>query len=485
MEERRRMRRLNPELNALGRRIFSLLHGPDASDESRAPGGGHDRPGRPLDEQREDAAPGVSQAPLPGGALSAPSFLPFGEGTPGGGGSGEGGGSDGLDGFGCQLDEEGERQVVLGLRAAANCSNRRRRTALHVAVQQGNPEMVAGLLALGALPAGAVAKDAGGATPLFLAAELGHAAICESLLRGGADALASNRSGETALYIAALRGHAGPVDAMLHHCLAHAIDWQRPESYGDGWTPLMAAAVADRRDVGALLLQVATSAPAVSRRAQQGVESTAGTSGPAAGAATAATDLDGRAPLLLPQFCCLDAVVAHGALLIDYESLWLEHQARAGAASQQPGGAGAGAAGEATCAVPILNARNRYGQTALHIAARRPSIWFIANLLKAGATADVRDNYGRLPLDEARKHGHKQVEAFLQAWAAYCANKSSWGDAPDEHEHVVAGRGLGRGRGKKADGSIRSANKMGRPASTLSPHAAPFVPSSTCARLSA
>lgn len=120
--------------------------------------------------------------------------------------------------------------VALGLRGAANCSDVRKRTPLHMAAARGDVPMVAGLLAIGAVAVGM--KDSSGGTALFVAAESGFAQACELLLQGGADVLASNRAGETPLYIAALRGHSAAVGIMLAHCHERGVNWQDADVYG-------------------------------------------------------------------------------------------------------------------------------------------------------------------------------------------------------------------------------------------------------------
>jgi ankyrin repeat protein len=110
------------------------------------------------------------------------------------------------------------------------------------------------LLAAGAA---ASARDASGASPLFVAAEAGKAAAAAALLKAGATPLMSNTAGETPLYIAALRGHLPVVELLLRHMAAAGIDWTQSRLYGDAWTPLMAAAVANRVDVALCLLRTA------------------------------------------------------------------------------------------------------------------------------------------------------------------------------------------------------------------------------------
>ncbi|EFJ41984.1 ankyrin-repeat protein [Volvox carteri f. nagariensis] len=143
--------------------------------------------------------------------------------------------------------------VSTVLRCAVNCSSVTRSTPLHLAAERGSAGVVSKLLAAGAV---VDARDTAGSTALFLASEAGHTAVVERLLAAGSDPRLGNSAGETPLYIAALRGHLGCVKELLLYCKARGIDWQDPEMYGDSWTPLHAAAVANRADVAAYLLQV-------------------------------------------------------------------------------------------------------------------------------------------------------------------------------------------------------------------------------------
>ena len=128
--------------------------------------------------------------------------------------------------------------------AAANCSSGARSTPLHAAAEEASPAQLRALLGLGAQ---VDARDRSGASPLFAACEAGHLASVECLLGAGASATLRNSAGEAPLYIAALKGHEHIVDALLLHCQQRGIRWQAQRLYdGDGWTPLMAAAVGGR-----------------------------------------------------------------------------------------------------------------------------------------------------------------------------------------------------------------------------------------------
>ncbi len=80
--------------------------------------------------------------------------------------------------------------------------------------------------ALLGLGSGVNARDKGGATPLFVACESGHAGCAKLLLRGGADVVLRNSAGEAPLYIAALRGEIMVVDVLLQHMRQEGIRWQ-------------------------------------------------------------------------------------------------------------------------------------------------------------------------------------------------------------------------------------------------------------------
>ncbi|KAL0034492.1 hypothetical protein WJX79_005379 [Trebouxia sp. C0005] len=224
----------------------------------------------------------------------------------------------------------GKMQAYLKLliEAAVNCSNAARQTPLHVAVDVDEASSVDALLGLGS---GVNARDKGGATPLFVACESGHAGCAKLLLRGGADVVLRNSAGEAPLYIAALRGEIIVVDVLLQHMRQEGIRWQDGGLYGDGWTPLMAAAVADRHNIAVRLLSAAGSA--------------------------------------------VGALVRHA---------------------------------------------NRYGQTAVHIAARKGSLPLLTALLTSGgpSVAAARDCVGISPADIASKNNHTAAVELLCSVAA-------------------------------------------------------------------
>lgn len=279
--------------------------------------------------------------------------------------------------------EERAELVFLALRAAVNCSDLRRRTPLHVAANEGDTEMVQGLISMGASSG---LRDSAGATALFNAAWYGHADISRLLLLSGADVLSRNRSGENPLYIAALRGHTSVVKVLLSHCKANNISWQSAEIYGDGWTPLMAAAVADRQDVAKVLLEAAGTCVSLECTNEECIVCKNGNIGQERETSlNKYKDTQGK-------------------------DLHLDKMSITKASAQ------------------ILDAQNRYGQTALHIAARRASVWFVSNLLHAGASLNIRDEYKKKPVDIAQNQKHTLVTNIIRQWELQLKKRSQLDD---------------------------------------------------------
>eukprot|EP00775_Hariotina_reticulata_P013809 gene13809-13930_t len=192
----------------------------------------------------------------------------------------------------------------------------------------------------------------------------GKAAAAAALLKAGADPMMSNTAGETPLYIAALRGHLPVVQLLLRHMSAAGIDWTHSRLYGDAWTPLMAAAVANRVDVALCLLRTAQ------QEQQQGQSRTS----------------------------CRTMYQAQGGAACFSEPWQL-----AGSSG------GSGDAAHLVGVQRLLSAENRYGQTALHIAARKGCRELLQLLLcyGAGQVAMHVDASGDTPFDVARRYGHE------------------------------------------------------------------------------
>lgn len=300
---------------------------------------------------------------------------------------------DALKGAQCFQEEKRKSKIckediVFAVYAAANCSDMRRRTPLHVAAASGGSQTVQYLLALGADSKGM--KDSGGATALFVAAECGYANICELLLQAGADVLAGNRSGENPLYIAALRGHCAAVEVLVRHCFKNNINWQSSKAYGDGWTPLMAAAVADRQDVAKVLLK------AIDINLSSHLNENTFSKSAICALNDKRINFGSEERDIYTSTICRILQECHSTLRNFQNNLDCKQHV--------------------STRNQLLDAQNRYGQTALHIAARRASVWFVCNLIIAGASTDIHDGYSMRAIDVAYHQNHEVVANIIKKW---------------------------------------------------------------------
>lgn len=149
---------------------------------------------------------------------------------------------------------------------------------------------------------------------------------------------------------------------------------------GDGWTPLMAAVVADRRDVGTLLLWAAG--------AELGLGSTQ----------------EGQPVKTLMESISVSEMKKPQVKVNGSKNLRIMTPPQ------------------------LLDVQNRYGQTALHIAAQKGSVWFVESLLSAGALVDVQNSYGLRALDVAKQKKQKAVADILREWEAGQGGKSELTD---------------------------------------------------------
>ncbi|MDO8880338.1 MAG: ankyrin repeat domain-containing protein [Coriobacteriia bacterium] len=73
----------------------------------------------------------------------------------------------------------------------------------------------------------------------------------------------------------------------------------------------------------------------------------------------------------------------------------------------------AAAVGARIAAGDDVEARDSWGQTALHWAAKYESAEIVGMLLVAGAKTDTRDEDGETPLDAAKRTTHAEIIAML------------------------------------------------------------------------
>ena len=249
----------------------------------------------------------------------------------------------------------------------------------------------AAVRALIAIGADVNARDRSGATPLFLAAEIGRGATVERLLAAGAEPAARNNLGESPLYIAALKGRDAALRALLRHCRAEGLPWQDPEWYGDGWTPLHAAACANHPGIAKILLDAAA-------------EIQAEASGASAEASAELARALATGSVSKPKSI---SVRAKSTTSSPTTTTHPTSPPRKVPSSRTPPTSPPGAP------PPIVSAKNRYGATALHIAALLGSAPLVETLLAAGAPHKTRDGNGMRPIDVAAREGHAALWEIL------------------------------------------------------------------------
>lgn len=173
---------------------------------------------------------------------------------------------------------------------------------------------------------------------------------------------------------------------------------------GDGWTPLMAAAVADRRNVGEMLLRAAGDELGLGFT-QKGQPLMSVDSNKLKDSNVAFVDNSQAAFVTLPAN--FKRVSSHGGTL---SCVGIAKDLNAISTSSQQ-------------LMRLLNRQNRYGQTALHIAAQKGSVWFIERLLSAGALLDVPNAYGFRAVDVAKRYKHRAIADKLRAWESSQGNE--------------------------------------------------------------
>jgi ankyrin repeat protein len=179
------------------------------------------------------------------------------------------------------------------------------------------------------------------------------------------------------------------VEVLLRHLSAAGVDWMQEGLYGDAWTPLMAAAVANRVDVALCLLRAANGFTAASSRLQQ-LENTQQLDGNSMRQGLAGLHSSGQA--------CRNS--SSGSRYQNHAHAYHQQRKRSAADVSRGGVAGV---------ERLLAAENRYGQTALHIAARKGCRELLQLLLCYGAVrvaGQVVDTAGDTWADVARRHGH-------------------------------------------------------------------------------
>ncbi len=338
---------------------------------------------------------------------------------------------------------EGTRCALVSIGASllllAGCAGSQLRgpaATLHRASQSGDLHEVRAIVT--AQPALLDSRESrGGNTPLAWAVFHGHLELVQYLVRQGADIETRNSDGYRPLHAAASRNH----EEIARFLIEEGADIEAAPRFSDD-TPLAIAAAHGSPDVLQLLLSrgarvvTGTSFPPLHYVAGDGFTSFVDLM-LAKGAPVNEADINGKTPL-------------HWAVRAGYLSR--EDQA----AQRFYGGLRHGARREPEKwpREPLLvvesllasgadvNAKSRFAETPLHVAAEagRPEIARL--LLRHGAQPNARERYGFTPLYFAADHGRGEMVRVLLEHGAEVnvAGRHGWTPL-----HTAADKGHGRG----------------------------------------
>ena len=291
--------------------------------------------------------------------------------------------------------KEGDLETVvarLGAGANPNLKMHHGQTPLYWAAKEGHAEVVTSLLDAGAGPS---AKDKYRYSPLHHAALGGHAEVVTTLLEAGAEPNATNHIGETPLHEAARSGNASSVATLLD---AGA----EPNATNDiGETPLHGAARSGNASSVATLLDVGVEPNATNEGGHAPLHHAAALGHAAAVAALLGTgadpnviNRDSKAPLDLAveknQTKAIVALLSRMRSTPNPEVLFAA--ARVGDLETIAAQLDAGIAPN------VASKYAKYGDTALHWAARGGSAAAVTALVEAGANPKVKNRQGKSPL---------------------------------------------------------------------------------------
>lgn len=147
-------------------------------------------------------------------------------------------------------DEPDAVELLANAGADLNARNKRRQTALHIAINKGHVSVVRTLLQLGCHTS---LQDSEGDTPLHDAISKEQDQMLALLLDHGADITLTNNNGFNALHHAALKGNPSAMKILLSKTTRL---WIVEEKKDDGYTALHLAALNNHFDIAELLVHL-------------------------------------------------------------------------------------------------------------------------------------------------------------------------------------------------------------------------------------
>jgi ankyrin repeat protein len=272
----------------------------------------------------------------------------------------------------------------------------------------------------------AAARDAHGATALWLAAERGSVGSCRLLIGANVPVDGVDESGATPLHIAAANSR----DDVVRLLLRSIDDLAKSLTAKDksGATPLHCAARGGSALCVELLLASGASVAALDLRGLTPLhECTSRQSASLlikAGAELESTTAQGRTPL---HVAAVEGRVRIVKYLLEKSTAGIDHRDDDGATALHS----AAFRGHLDCVTALAGAGAKLDQvdntslTPLHAAAFRGHLDVVKKLLSAGANANVTDAAGTLPLHGAAAGGHDKVVKVLLKADASSANSAT------------------------------------------------------------
>ena len=276
---------------------------------------------------------------------------------------------------------------------------KRLETPLISAADRGNKKIVEALLRSGA---NANAKDLNGKTPLYRGVTKGGKDLVELLLRNGVEVNEKDSNGNTPLLGAVARGNKGIVEVLLRN----GADVNEKDRYGN--TPLHRAVNQDNQEIVAILLSNGADANAKGKGGETPLDR--------------AKMIGNKATIALLS---KNLVQADKVLLLRTKERESEREV-AKLSSEDVD----------------INAKDKDGNTALHIAVAQGNKKEVEVLLSKGADVNAKDKLGNMPLHRALARRSREIIELLLSRGAHVNAKDQNNNTALHRAVVAANRDL-------------------------------------------